>query len=97
MLIDPVSAALLAMLILVVIGGVWGYTVIRGVMERKTVEAGGGGGELDALREEHARLEDRLRRVEEEVDFLRELRAPSTPGSLADGGASRDEGPGVTS
>lgn len=75
---DPVTAALIGILILLVIGGVWGYTIISGLMQRRLREsdAAPGKAELEELRVDHFQLEARLERVEEELEFLRALRAP---------------------
>lgn len=79
---DPLTGVILAVLILLVTVGVWGHAVIRGRMERKTLEAGGGGADLAALRDDYAQLEGRLQQVEEELDFLRRLREPGKAAEL---------------
>lgn len=85
---DPVTAALIAGLLLIVIGGVWGYTIISGIMQRRLNSADRGSmDDFLALRDDYAQLEGRLERVEEELEFLRALKAPdgarSLPGSAA--------------
>lgn len=84
---DPVTAALIAMLVVLVIGGVWGTLIIRNVLEQRsarvgrTVEAA----RLEDVLEECQQLEVRLGRLEEEVGFLRELRAPRPSGQIGGG------------
>jgi hypothetical protein len=76
---DPLTAALIGILILIVIGGVWGYTIISGLMQRRLAEAAGGVGQaqLKDLRADHAQLESRLIQAEEELEFLKALGAPA--------------------
>ena len=85
-----VIATALAILILLVIGGVWGHTIISGLMQRRLLdgEAGAGKAELEALRTDYAQLESRLGRLEDELEFLRALRAPSPPTGLPSPGDS---------
>ena len=82
---DPiVMAAALGILILLVIGGVWGHTIISGLMQRRLLdgEAGTGKADLEALRTDYAQLEARLGQLEDELEFFRALRAPSPPTGL---------------
>lgn len=82
---DPITAALIGILLLIVIGGVWGLTIISGIMERRLREAEGRGvdaAQLDALRTDYAQLEGRLGQLEEEMEFLRALREPEPRSEL---------------
>ena len=45
-------------------------------------EGAADGGQLEDLRTDYAQLEARLGQVEEELDFLRALRAPIPPSEL---------------
>lgn len=82
---DPIIVGtVLGILIILVIGGVWGHTVISGFMQRRLQKADGGANaaELEALRADYAQLEARLGQVEDELGFLRALRAPSPQAGL---------------
>lgn len=85
---DPVTAALIAMLVMLVIGGVWGTMIIRNILEQRSARLGRATRfePLQEVVEEYRQLEVRLGRLEEEVAFLRELRAPKAPGKLPPGG-----------
>jgi len=85
---DPVTAALIAMLVMLVIGGVWGTMIIRNILEQRSARLARptGAERLEEVLEEYQQLEVRLGRLEEEVTFLRELRAPTTSGELPSGG-----------
>lgn len=81
---DPVTAAVVGILLMIVIGGVWGYAIISGLMKRRLMQSEGevSATLLEDLRADYAQLEGRLQHVEEELDFLRALREPAPPGEL---------------
>lgn len=85
-----VIAALLGILIILVIGGVWGHTIISGLIRRRLLKAEGGTSqaELEAIRTDYDQLEARLGQIEEELEFLRALRSPSPPTTLPSPGDS---------
>lgn len=82
---DPVTAALLGMLLLlVVIGGVWGTMIIRSILERRSFQIGAPADEkrLEEILDDYRQLEARLGQLEEEVGFQRQLRGPEPRGQL---------------
>lgn len=94
---EPITAALIGMLILLVIGGVWGYTIIRGLMQRR-VDAGPGADDVarrDALRADYELLEARLAHVEEELEFRRALESPAPSTALPE--RTADDAPSESS
>jgi hypothetical protein len=84
---DPIiGAALIGILLMIVIGGVWGYTIISGIMQRRLLEADGGAhrGLLEDLRTDYQQLEGRLSQMEDELTFLRELQSSEERPALPD-------------
>lgn len=75
------------MLILIVIGGVWGTMIIRSLLEKRAhklvaLVAPADGERLEEVLDDYRQLEARLGHLEEEVGFLRQLREPEPPGQL---------------
>lgn len=88
-LMIPLSIILILM---VVIGGVWGWTIISELMKARTLRLRPPQVDprVGELLEDYRRLEDRLEKLEEEVQFFRELHAPEAPRRLT--GADDDAG-----
>lgn len=84
---DLLTGMILAALILLVTGGVWGWTLISGAMQRRVAEASRRAEmeELGPLKAEVEQLEARLTKLEEEAAFLRELSEPSARARLEPG------------
>ena len=89
---DPVTAALIGILLIVLFGGYWGTLIIRNILEQRSarLRPPGEGARLEEIIEDYRLLEGRLGRLEEEVEFLRQLRDPSAQGALP--AADREEG-----
>jgi len=82
----------IVVILVVVIGGVWGWTIISELMKARTLrlQTPPVDPRMGELLEDYRRLEGRLEKLEEEVDFFRELRAPEDRRRLP---ASDDDGP----
>lgn len=67
-------------------GGVWGAIIITSLLKRRDVrlQAGPSDPRIDVLQDDNRLLEARIERLEEEVNFLSELKAPA---SLPSGGS----------
>ncbi len=84
---DPLTGVILAALIILVTGGVWGWTLISGMTQRRVAEASRRA-EMEALapvKAELEQLEARLSKLEEDAAFLRELKEPSPRAQLGKG------------
>ena len=84
---EPLTAGLIGIILIITIGGVWGTVILRGLMERRTLElrSGPDDGRLEELLEGYRQVEARLEHLEEEVGFYRELQEPKNPGRLPSG------------
>jgi hypothetical protein len=71
-------------ILLVVIGGVWGWTIISELMKARTLRLRPPSADprVAELLEDHRRLEDRLDKLEEEVGFFMQLHTPEDSGRL---------------
>ena len=63
-------------------GGVWGSIILSGLFKRRSLRSSLDDPRFERLAEENQQLEARLERLEEEIQFLRELRKPETPPQL---------------
>ncbi len=81
---DPLTAALIGILLLVGIGGVWGTLILRSFLAKRSPELGAleDSKRLEAVLDDHRQLEARFGQLEEEVSFLRQLREPASVGQL---------------
>jgi hypothetical protein len=82
---DPFITVSILVVLVVVIGGVWGWTIISELMRARTLrlQPPSVDPRIEELADDHRRLEDRLEKLEEEVEFFRELRAPEDSRRLA--------------
>ena len=84
----------LVVLTVLVISGVWGSMIIAGLLKRSTakLESGPKDPRIDELQEDHHLLEARIERLEEELNFLRELHNPDTSTGLPPGDQNDSDG-----
>ena len=70
--------------IVLVIGGVWGSLIISALLKRRSarLESSPNDPRIEELQEDHRLLEARFEQLEEEVGFLRELHKPESPAQL---------------
>jgi hypothetical protein len=80
-LLIPLSIVIILM---VAIGGVWGWTIISELMKARTLklQTPPGDPRIGELLEDFRLLEARLDKLEEEVGFFRALHAPEESPSL---------------
>lgn len=89
---DPVTAVLIGMLMLLGGGVVWGTILLRAWLERRAPQVGGADtARLAEMADDYRQLEGRLQQLEDEVDFLRQLKEPESARQLgvpdSEGGA----------
>ena len=73
----PWLVAIVLMALVVV--GHWGSIIFSGLFGRRSLKDPPGDSEFEVLRDEDRQLEARIERLEEEIDFLRELQRPMAP------------------
>lgn len=89
---DPVTAVLIGILMLVGGGVVWLTMFLRAWLERRAPRVGGiDSAEFQEVLDDLRQLEGRLRQLEDEVDFFRQLNEPDSPGRLGPSSPAVDE------
>jgi hypothetical protein len=78
--------------VLIICSAIWGSATVFTLLSRisKSVEPGNQDPMIGVLREELEALSGRLGRVEEELDFYKQLQAPETPRASLTNGASEE-------
>jgi 3-methyladenine DNA glycosylase/8-oxoguanine DNA glycosylase len=80
---DPVTAALLGILMLLGGGVVWVTMMLRSWLERRAPQIEGPDAEkLREVMDDYRQLEGRLSQLEDEVGFLRQLKEPEPKSRL---------------
>ena len=90
-IVDPVTAVLLGMLMLLGGGVVWATMLLRSWLERRAPQVGGPDAErLQEVLEDYRQLEGRLSQLEDEVGFLRQLNEPEPSPQLSPPSVERE-------